>query len=237
MLGACGGAGDSAHSSSASPSLGAGTPASSSATATGGSASVTPSPTAEGSPEQERDRVIEAALAELHARLVAPLTRDACLKDNPDRQPCIDLQSSPEQLTRGLAQFTGGDPDGGPFTFLMGRTADGDWRYWLGTRQMTYLLDRLPGQVLACGASTEVVVRDKPAESAGAQSSLKDLVEMTADRFVLTVPGSFGVSGTRGEGWYHIVSPVEGWVNATRTTAALLGDCLLHDEVEERPRG
>jgi hypothetical protein len=173
----------------------------------------------------------------LGARHVSPLTLEACLKDNPDRKPCIDLQTPMDQLPRGVARFAAGDPDGGPFTFLMGRMADGAWGYWLGSRQMTYILDTLPGDILTCGLGSEVHIRERPQDDAASLSTFKDLTELRADQFVLTAAGTYGVSGKRGDGWYHVVTPVDGWVQASKTTAAALGDCLLHDEVEQRIHG
>ena len=232
---ACGGSGGSPQSTStASPAGGRSTSVSVTASSTAATATATSTPQPD--PAEEKQAVTDAALAELHARHVSPLTRDACLQDNPDREPCVELQSTPEALSRGLARFSGGDPDGGPFTFLMGRTAAGEWHFWLGTRQVTYLLDALPGPLLACGAA-DVAVRENPSADAPTAATLEKLEQMTADRFVLTSAGIYGTNGTRGEGWYHIVSPAAGWVNAVETTSASLGDCLLHDQIESSPHG
>jgi hypothetical protein len=203
----------------------------------GPAASPTPLPSPTPDPEAEREDVIEAATSAIDgARHVSPLTLDACLEDNPDRNPCIELKSAPEELVHGLARFTLGDPDGGATTFLMGRMASGEWGYWRGSQQQSYLLDALPGQVLACNTDSEPTVRTEPRSDARPVATLEDLAELMADEFVLVTPGQYAVQGERGEGWYHVTEPA-GWIDATQTTDAHLGDCLLHDAVEQVDHG
>lgn len=199
--------------------------------------SPTPSPTPTPDPDVERQRVIDAASEALGgARHVSPLTLDGCLEANPDRNPCFELKSAPEQVVQGLAWLTLGDPDGGASTFLMGRMPDGAWAYWRGSQQQTYLLDALPGDLLACGTDTTATVRSGPSTDAPSVATLDDLTELQADEFVLTEPGQYGVQGERGQGWYHVTDPA-GWIDATHTTDAHLADCLLHDAIEQVDRG
>jgi hypothetical protein len=212
-------------------------------TAAGTSPTVTsssPTPTASPTPDAaaEQEAVIEAASDAVGgARHISPLTLPACLEGNPDRNPCIELKSEPEQLVRGLARFNFGDPDGGGSTFLMGRMADGQWAYWQGSQQQSYVLDALPGDLLACGTDGDATIHEEPSADSPEVSSVEDLTELTADSFVLTEPGDYAVQGERGEGWYHLTGPEEGWIDATQTTDAALGDCLLHDAIEQVDRG
>ncbi len=195
-----------------------------------------PSPTP--NPETERTAVVDAAVAALGgARYISPLTLRACLEGNPERKPCIELKTAPAQLARGVARFTLGDPDGGASIFLMGRTANGRWAYWRGSQQQSYVLEMLPGQLLACGGTAEAVIRTEPSVASAVLATPPNLAPLTAEQLRLTMPGEYGVSGKRGEAWYRISSPALGWIDATQTTAASLGDCLLHDEVEQSDRG
>ncbi|MEX0781395.1 MAG: SH3 domain-containing protein [Dehalococcoidia bacterium] len=217
------------------PPLPTATPRGSTATA---AASPTPSPSPTPDPAVERQHVIDAASAALDGALhISPLTLPACLDGNPERKPCIELKSEPDQLVRGLARFNMGDPDGGGATFLMGRMAGGDWAFWQGSQQQSYVLDALPGDLIACGTDEPATIRSSPAPEAAVIRSLDDLTELTADGFTLTRAGNYAVQGERGEGWYHVTDPVEGWIDAIFTTDAVLGDCLLHDAIEGVDRG
>lgn len=213
--------------------------AQSSQTAPAKSATPEPSPSATPTIDtaKEQQAVIDAATAAIGARYVSPLTLQACLEENPDRKPCIELKSDPSQLGGGLARFALGDPDGGGATFLMGRTSSGGWGYWRGTQQQSYILDDLPGKLLACGKSQDAAIRVEPSANGGILRSVPDLTELDASEFVLTTPGQYGVQGERGQGWYHLTAPVAGWIDASETTDASLGDCLLHDAVEQVDRG
>lgn len=195
-------------------------------------ASPIPSPSPTPDADAERQRVIDAASEAIDgARHISPLTLDACLEDNPDRDPCIELKSSPDEIVRGLARFTLGDPDGGASNFLMGRMATGEWGYWRGSQQQSYLLDALPGELLACNTDSPPTVRTEARSDAELVATLEDLDGLTADEFVLVTSGQYAVQGERGEGWYHLTEPA-GWIDATQTTDAHLGDCLLHDAIE-----
>lgn len=198
------------------------------------SPAATPTP----NPESERAAVVDAAGAALGgARYVSPLTLPACLQGNPQRAPCIELKTSPEQLARGVARFALGDPNGGASTFLMGRMADGRWAYWRGSQQQSYVLETLPGQLLVCGPKNGAAIRAEPSASSAAIAAPPNLAPLAAEELRLVIPGQYGVQGQRGEAWYRLTSPAAGWIDATQATAAALGDCLLHDEVEQVDRG
>ena len=199
-----------------------------------------PSPTATPTPnpETERAAVVDAAAAALGgARYVSPLTLQACLEGNPQRTPCIELKTPPGQLARGIASFALGDPDGGASTFLMGRMTDGRWAFWRGSQQQSYLLETLPGQLLVCGSNDGAAIRAEPSASSAVIATPPNLAPLVAEELRLLFPGRYGVQGDRGEAWYRLTSPAAGWIDATQTTAAALGDCLLHDEVEQVDRG
>lgn len=205
-------------------------------------ATVTPTPspaaTPTSNPEIERAAVVDAAAAALGgARYVSPLTLQACLQGNPQRAPCIELKTPPDQLARGIARFALGDPDGGASTFLMGRMADGRWAYWRGSQQQSYVLETLPGQLLVCGSKDGAAIRAEPSASSAAIATPPNLASLAAEDLRLVTPGHYGVQGKRGEAWYRLTSPAAGWIDATQATDAALGDCLLHDEVEQVDRG
>jgi len=181
--------------------------------------------------------VIEAATAALDARYLSPLSRDACLEDNEAGQICIALASDEGSVEAGIARFDAGDPNGGPFSFFMGRDATGAWQYWFGTQQQSYVLQSVPGELLACGLGEATTVRPQPSSDADATMVLEKQASLTAEEFLITVAGGFGAGGERGEGWYRVSAPAEGWVNAREVTDAALGDCLLHDAIEQTAHG
>jgi hypothetical protein len=186
----------------------------------------------------EQALAIEGAVKAVDAVYRSPLTLDSCLKDNPGNKPCIALASNETTVRGGIARFTGGFPDGGGFSFVMGRQADGAWQYWSGTQQGIYQLVEFPGELRACGGGNAVVVRASPDSSAASSGTLKDLATSTAQEFRLTKAGSFGTGGGRGEGWYRVTGAVPGWVLSRDATDAKLGDCSLHDGIEgATPRG
>lgn len=197
--------------------------------------SATPSASPTAVPVDAAAQAIEAATTQLSALYRSPLTRDSCLEDNPDNKPCIALSSADSAIGGGVAAFTGGYPDGGGFAFLMGRGDDGSWHYWYGSQQGFYVLTNLPGDIRACGAGQPVTVRASADDSSSSVGSLPDGASGHAEKFVLTVAGVPGVSGSRGEGWYQLSAPVAGWIDARNTADASLGDCKLRDAVEGAP--
>lgn len=172
-----------------------------------------------------------AAATVLNARVVSPLTADACRRDNPAGQPCIELTSAPDTVARGIAVFRGGYPDGGPFTLVMAH-ATGGWRYWYTTQQPLYHLLALPGEVIACADPAQLA-----AGPAGAATrSVAAGTRLAVDRLELVKPGELNAS--RGDAWYHVATPAEGWVRASDVTDAALGDCRRRNDIErDRPRG
>ncbi len=198
------------------------------------------SPSASASPSQrdEQALAVEAAMKEVDAVYRSPLTLDSCLKDNAGNKACIALASNEPTVRGGVARFTGGFPEGGGFSFVMGRTADSGWHYWFGSQQGMYQLSDLPGELRACGNGNAVTVRASPDSAAASAGTLKDLDTATAQEFRLTKAGSFGTNGARGEGWYRVTGAAAGWVAARESSDAKLGDCALHDAIEgSAPRG
>ena len=223
-----------------------GTPAPATETATAGeppthtptaAPSPTPAATSEPATSADAEAALAAALEALDARYVHPLTRDACVEGNDEGQICIDLVSDDAAVAAGIARFEAGDPNAGAFTFFMGRDANGAWHYWFGTQQQTYILQRVPGTLVACGVDGPAEIRAEPSADAELVATLEDEETLEADGFVLTAPGKFGAGGSRGEGWYHVSSPSEGWINARHASDAALGDCLLHDALEQVAHG
>lgn len=201
-------------------------------TATPAPAVVTPSAGAPGVAA-----AIAAAEQQLGAVHLDSLTRDACEAANPPSGLCISLQSGPEQVALGLAQFTAGSLDGGGFRLYMGRNLAGAWGFWFGTQQQSDVLEEIPGTLLACGAAGPTAVFAAPDGLSSSTGSVARLVTLQAEAFALARPGSFAVDGGRGEGWYYVTSPVMGWVAASDVTSAALGDCLLHDDLAAAERG
>lgn len=233
---ACGGGSDkpkatATQDTNTSPSDSAPTSAPSPSATAAKSPSATPS-------ASDSDAVVLAATKELDAVYRNPLTRDSCLKDNPGNKVCIVQASAAAALAGGIARFTGGYPDGGGFAFLMGRTADDAWHYIYGSQQGFYLRTDLPGDIRACGGGTAITIRSAANTSAAAAGTLADNATAHAEQYVLTTPGAFGPNGARGDGWYKISAPTAGWVHASDTADAALGDCKLRDAVEgAQPRG
>jgi hypothetical protein len=159
------------------------------------------------------------------------LSFDACLAADPPSRICIALQSSSEDVARGIAWFQAGDLDGGGFRFYMGRQVEGSWGYWFGTQQQVDILQVLPGEVLVCGRGAPVELHETPEFVSAVVASADHLSALTAEEFVLARPGQFEAGGVIGEGFYRISAPVAGWIDAASITSAEYGDCLLHDEL------
>lgn len=240
MLASCGGSSSEKNIPTAQPPASvASTTARETATATvTESPSPSPSPSSSPTLESGTDPASAAALKDTDSLYRAPLTRDACLADNPDQKVCIERTTPEPAIAGGIARFAGGYPDGGGFAFLMGRASGGDWHFWLGSQQDFYVLAGVPGDLRACGGGSDVVVRANPSGDAQAVGDVPDLSVAHAEEFMLTKAGSFGASDARGEGWYRISSPVSGWVLSTQITDARFADCRLRDAIEgASPRG
>lgn len=204
--------------------------------------SPTPEPSAESSPTETESSepagsVVDAAVAVFGAVYREELNRDTCNTGNPDMLPCVSLASDAGTVDSGIARFTGGYPEGGGFSFYMGRQFNGEWGYWFGTQQQLYQLVSVPGELRACGGGEAVTVRAEPSSTSEAAGSIPDGSTVSAEAFMLTVAGSPS-GGGRGEGWYRVGGDSPGWVAATQSSDASLGSCDLRDAIEgESPRG
>ena len=200
-------------------------------------ASPSPAPVPPATPhpdgQAETRRATDAAASLLGARVLDTLTFDACLEDNPGLEMCIAFDGDVATAAAGIARFAAGDPQGGPFTLYMGRDAAGDWRFWFATTARTYILDTLPGMLLVCGRDRSPGVASEPRSERVVTVQTGDALAAAA--FVLAAPGSFPAGV--GEGWYAVTGTAQGWIDARDTTAATLGDCSLHDQVEGTARG
>jgi hypothetical protein len=143
---------------------------------------------------------------------------------------CIVPQLSQATVERGIAAFGVSDyPFGGAVVFL-GKTPEGEWRFWFGTQNITYQLTVLPGGMRVCAGGAGLNVRASPSADSESLGLLADNAIVTVDRFVLTEPRSMGPTGQgAGYGWYHLTDPKEGWAYSKFLSAASLGDCTVHD--------
>jgi len=179
-----------------------------------------------------REPAIAAAVAAVDGIYLSPLTRDGCLANNPEKKACIELKSNESTVDRGIAQFAGGDPEGGGFSFFMGRDASGTWQFWFGTQQQSYRLTTLPGDVLVCADGDGANVRKQPQTGAASNGLATDLTQLRVEEFVLTSPGSFRAEGNPGLGWYRVSGDPSGWLDSRYETDASLGSCSLRDAFE-----
>lgn len=176
-----------------------------------------------------RQDVIAGVKRTLDARYVSPLNRNECLKDNPNKQICFDVIASEGAIRAGIARLLAGDPEGGAFALLMGRTAAGEWKMWRGTQQEFFELFELPGTLRTCNGASDAPVRAAPEPAATIVGRVADKELLKAEQFVLTKPGSLSAPGDRPQGFYRVTSPVAGWIDALAVADAASGDCALHD--------
>ena len=174
----------------------------------GSSGSGTPSHAAAETPEEAFAAAYAAAL-----RIFGAVPVEECdAGNNPEEKACLRARSAPEHVARGIAGFGVGDPGGGGYFAVLGRMRDGTWAFWFGTQQAVYHLLTLPGPMIVCAEGDRLNVRSRPSMDAVVVGTLDDLSEVVAEAFALTEPG---VSGrTRGEGWYYLSAPLEGWAFA-----------------------
>jgi hypothetical protein len=114
----------------------------------------------------------------------------------------------------GIAVFDVNDPvhGGTGYVLALGRTEAGTWQFFLGTQSAVRPF-ALPGDMLVCTGGQELNVRSTPSTSASLIQIIADGTVLKGDQFLLTEPGTSGSSAaTEGHGWYHINSPVDGWV-------------------------
>ena len=137
---------------------------------------------------------------------------------NPEQKVCIALRSPAGTVERGIAVFSLAAPDGfGGAAGILGRTPELSWGYWFATQNTVYHLLTLPGEMIVCGEGDGVNVREYPALDAAVVAALPDLKHVQVTGFMLTEPGSAprpGFDGRKGEGWYRLSAPVEGWAHA-----------------------
>lgn len=95
---------------------------------------------------------------------------------------------------------------------LMGRRADGNWGLWdvnYGSRPYPLGDFRYPGMV--CSDGDQLNVRAEASTSSSVVGKMAHGTVLKVDRFVLTDSVPF-IQLERGKGWFHVVSPVTGWV-------------------------
>jgi hypothetical protein len=136
-----------------------------------------------------------------------------CSADLP-HGPCINAAWTPEGLATGVARITVTEGIGGVIV-LFGRTPADDWAYWarIGNGGGGPLYE-FPGEATVCAGGSGLNLRAEPSTDAARVTLLADGSTVTADRFLLTEPGDPNDPAgpfVHGDGWYHIVSPQEGW--------------------------
>jgi hypothetical protein len=117
-------------------------------------------------------------------------------------------------IPQGIVEFAVNDPahGGTGYVLVLGRNEAGAWQLFLGTQYAARPFT-LPGSMLVCTGGQGLNVRATPASSASLIQTLADGTVLNGDQFVLTEPGTLGsAAATEGHGWYHINSPVDGWV-------------------------
>jgi hypothetical protein len=174
---------------------------------------VPPTPAAPTAPAATAQPVEDTMLAAaLRAYDAVPMAD--CKANNPSRKQCVEPQSDPATLARGIAQF--GVSDAGlysSFAAFWGRGGDGAWRPWLELQNAKYELTRLPGDVLVCTGGDRLNLRAGPGTDARVVGQLAHLSRARAEEFVLTQPWNRGAppgQSKRGRGWYHLSVPQDG---------------------------
>ena len=175
--------------------------------------------------EESEDDAMAAFVAAL--RTVNGVPEPDCSVDDPQQRPCVSplAGSAPE---RGVAAFSIRNADGlGGGVLVMGRTPEGEWRYWLGGQQY-YQRVTLPGAMVVCADGAGANLRAAPSTNAEVLSVLPDLSVVEAEQFVLTEPGSRSLDRP-GAGWYRLAAPSEGWVFSTLLAIDSPAGCALRD--------
>src|SRR5579883_1350909 len=75
--------------------------------------------------DDEPSRVLATAVTIFNA---VPLSE--CPTPRPETQSCVDLRSTPEAISHGIALVGVSGPQDGGFIAILGRRADGSWGYW-----------------------------------------------------------------------------------------------------------
>jgi hypothetical protein len=147
---------------------------------------------------------------------------------------CVTHGVDPDSPDRGVAVMEVGAPAGGAARFVLGLKADGTWGYWFGSQQATYHALTLPAEMRVCADGQSVNVRETASETASSRGMLKDGALVTADRFMLTNPGTYGGPGPSGNGWYSITGATPGFVRADLLSVTTQPDCKLRDALQAR---
>jgi hypothetical protein len=156
---------------------------------------------------------LQAALDALNGVSSSQCTADGQLPP-PSRDTCIGM--TPAQATQAdlglVAMQAFRSPDIQPSFVLVGRGTDGAWGLWLAA-PAAYVPVQLPGDARACGDGG-ITVRVEPDAGSDIATILPADTTVTVDRFVLTRPGTWSrdLPATRGEGWYHVSGPLNGWI-------------------------
>lgn len=153
-----------------------------------------------------------------------------CAQPGADVRLCLTLQSTPAQVTRGIARFAAYNPattEG--YTVVLGRDPGGVWRVWVQAAATTYHAFDLPVTLRACVEG--LTVRAEPNASAAATTTSSRGVELSApaELFVLTEAATTNPPRP-GAGWYKLSG--DGWVYSREVTAATRPDCTVRDEWE-----
>ncbi len=219
LLTACGGGGGMKTSTSA-PTTGTATVAAtgSPATATSG----TPFPSGNDRIPDE-DKAAAAVRAIFNAQVVSPC---------PANTLCASATNTIDTLMGGISVWSVSEASGAGFVGVLGRTADGEWKFWFAAQQ-AYPLITLPGEVRVCANGDGLRLRSLPSTTAPPVASLDDNAINTVDQFVLTEPGTYAPgASTSGYGWYHTQTEPAGWAYSKYLSTAALPDCAPHDALE-----
>ena len=168
-----------------------------------------------------------AAMAALNGVPASACTANGQLPP-PSRDTCLSISpAQAAQADRGLVALQASlSPDVQPLFAVVGRGIDGEWRLWLAA-PAAYVPVQLPGSAQLCGESG-VPIRSEPSIDAPVRTTIPHQSVVAVDRFVLDRPGMWqpGEGGTLGDGWYHVTSPVDGWVIAAAAVVAD-ADCAM----------
>jgi Bacterial SH3 domain len=206
-------------------------------TRAGPAAAAAPAASVRQSDQGDWDAGLLAALAAYNG--VARAQGDSCTAGNPGHQTCVFADPTAEAVAtahRGLFTFGIGDAEdaGGAF-ILFGRTSDGAWDQWFGTQNIIYQPISLPGEARVCADGDGLNVRQAPSVSAPVARLLPDGTTLIVEEFVLTQAQPYDEQGRRtgrGDGWYRVSGPADGWVNYHYISSTRLADCSIRDAFE-----
>ncbi len=198
-------------------------------------------------PESDMAAVVATAMHITGVTQVCPATVEERLQLRSVQCLQVDIEGDPraaerrETLRRGIAivgesyfdeqgLFSGG-------ALMLGRAPDGGWDYWFAAQQYSRLTE-LPHDGTICAGGEPLNVRMGPAADGPLIGRIDDGATVQVETFVLTEPGRYEGEYHRpwGQGWFHISSPVDGWV-ASRYVATAAPEwpqvCAFHDVAEQ----